>query len=69
MDENNKMPGVMVDCSRNAVMNVISVKRFVDSIAKMGYNTMMLYTEDTYEVNQQPFFQHQTGTNYRYHQR
>lgn len=61
MDENKKMLGVMIDCSRNAVMNVASVKRFVDVIAKMGYNTMMLYTEDTYEVNHHPFFGHQRG--------
>jgi len=43
-----KMLGVMIDCSRNAVMTVDSVKKYADIIRKMGYNTIMLYTEDTY---------------------
>lgn len=56
-----KMFGVMLDCSRNAVMNVESVKRFAELIRRMGYNTLMLYTEDTYEVDNQPFFGHLRG--------
>ena len=56
-----KMLGVMLDCSRNAVMNLKTVKKFVDILSKMGYNTLMLYTEDTYEVNNQPFFGHLRG--------
>ena len=51
----------MIDCSRNAVMNVKSIKRFVDLLVKMGYDTLMLYTEDTYEVNHQPFFGYKRG--------
>ncbi len=50
------MLGVMIDCSRNAVMSVKAVKEFVDILAKMGYDTLMLYTEDTYEVNNEPYF-------------
>ena len=38
--------GVMIDCSRNAVPNVEGVKRFLGTIAKMGYNVAFLYTED-----------------------
>lgn len=53
--------GVMVDQSRNAVMNVPSVKRMIDLLEKMDYNFLMLYTEDTYEVNNQPRFGHQRG--------
>lgn len=56
-----KMLGVMIDCSRNAVMNLRTIKQMVDVLAKMGYNTLMLYTEDTYEVDNQPFFGHQRG--------
>lgn len=56
-----KMLGVMLDCSRNAVMNVKTVKKYADIIKKMGYNTLMLYTEDTYEVNNQPYFGHLRG--------
>ena len=53
--------GVMLDCSRNAVMTVDAVKRYAELIKKMGYNTLMLYTEDTYEVNNQPYFGHLRG--------
>ena len=43
--------GTMIDCSRNAVMSVPSVKRWIDLTSDLGYNTLMLYTEDTYEVD------------------
>ncbi len=55
------MLGAMIDCSRNAVMNVKTVKRFADILAGMGYNTLMLYTEDTFEVDNQPFFGYMRG--------
>lgn len=61
----NKIPfrrfGTMLDCSRNAVMNVPSVKRWVDILADLGYNTLMLYTEDTWEVQNQPYFGYARG--------
>ena len=53
--------GTMVDCSRNAVMNVPAVKKWIDVTAAMGYNTLMLYTEDTYEVDGQPYFGYMRG--------
>ena len=56
-----KMLGVMLDCSRNGVLTVDSVKRYADIIRKMGYNTLMLYTEDTYEIDNNPFFGHLRG--------
>lgn len=56
-----KMLGAMIDCSRNAVMKVETVKRFVDIIKKMGYNTLMIYTEDTYEIDGEPYFGHFRG--------
>lgn len=61
MENKEKMLGVMLDCSRNAVMNVESVKNYASIIRKMGYNTLMLYTEDTYEVDNQPYFGHLRG--------
>ena len=57
----DKMLGVMLDCSRNAVMSVDNVKKYADILSKMGYNTLMLYTEETYEVNNQPYFGHLRG--------
>ncbi|MCQ3035512.1 MAG: beta-N-acetylhexosaminidase [Bacilli bacterium] len=53
--------GVMLDCSRNQVMNVNSLKRFIDCLVKMGYNTLELYTEETYEVNNEPYFGYMRG--------
>jgi len=53
--------GVMIDCSRNAVPSVSGLKTFFDIIAKMGYNCAMLYTEDTYEVEGEPFFGYKRG--------
>lgn len=56
-----KMLGVMLDCSRNAVLKPDTVKKYADIIKKMGYNTLMLYTEDTYEIPGHPFFGHLRG--------
>jgi len=53
--------GVMLDCSRNGVMNVKTVKKYIDILQRMGYNTLMLYTEDTYEVDNQPYFGYLRG--------
>ena len=46
----------MLDCSRNAVFTVEKVKSVIRTIAKMGMNVLMLYTEDTYEVPGEPYF-------------
>lgn len=53
--------GVMLDCSRNAVMKVSAVKKFIDDLALMGYNCLQLYTEDTYEIDGEPLFGHFRG--------
>lgn len=53
--------GAMIDCSRNGVMTVAAVKRFVDIIASFGYNALELYTEDTYEVPGEPYFGYMRG--------
>lgn len=46
----------MADCSRNAVLNVAAAKRMIEVLALMGYSTFELYMEDTYEVENQPYF-------------
>lgn len=51
----------MLDCSRNAVMNVDSVKRWIDLTAELGYNALHLYMEDTYEITDEPYFGHLRG--------
>ncbi len=48
--------GVMIDLSRNAVMTVSELKKYISLLAKMGYNQVQLYTEDTYEVEGEPYF-------------
>jgi len=53
--------GVMIDMSRNAVMSLDGLKRFLPLLKKMGFNTLMLYTEDTYEVNDEPYFGYMRG--------
>lgn len=60
MSEFNKT-GIMVDCSRNAVPTVETLKKFIDLMKQMGYNTLMLYTEDTYVVEGQPYFGYMRG--------
>lgn len=52
---------LMVDCSRNAVRNVGTVKKLIRNIAMCGYNALMLYMEDTYEIEGEPFFGYMRG--------
>lgn len=53
--------GVMVDCCRAAIPSVAALKKFILDLEKMGYNSMQLYTEDTYEITEQPLFGHMRG--------
>lgn len=53
--------GIMVDCSRNAVKSVAHVKEIVRRLALMGYNQLQLYTEETYEVENEPYFGYMRG--------
>lgn len=53
--------GVMIDMSRNAVMSMDGLKRFLPLLKKMGYNCVMFYTEDTYEVDGEPYFGYMRG--------
>lgn len=56
-----EMLGIMLDCSRNAVMTVDHVKAWLRQLALLGYNVVMLYTEDTYELPDEPYFGYQRG--------
>lgn len=55
------MLGVMIDCSRNAVMTVEHLKTWMRRLSLLGYNMLMLYTEDTYELPEEPYFGYQRG--------
>ena len=61
MNNNLEHFGVMLDCSRNAVKTVDTVKDLISTYSDMGYNTFMLYTEDTYEIPEEPFFGYMRG--------
>ncbi|KAJ2167803.1 hypothetical protein GGH15_001865 [Coemansia sp. RSA 562] len=52
---------LMIDCSRNGVLNVNSVRAMLRNMALMGYTMLQLYTEDTYKVEGEPFFGYLRG--------
>ena len=51
----------MADMSRNAVYNMPSAKRMIRYLAMMGYDSLMLYTEDTFQLPGYPYFGHMRG--------
>lgn len=51
----------MADCSRNAVLTVASVKKLIRKLALLGYDSLQLYMEDTYEVEGEPYFGYLRG--------
>lgn len=53
--------GTMIDASRNAVLNSEGAKEFLRQMARLGMNLAMLYTEDTYEVEEYPYFGYLRG--------
>jgi hypothetical protein len=56
-----KKTGAMMDQSRNAVLTIDSVKELLRKMSLMGLNTLMLYTEDTYVVEERPYFGYMRG--------
>lgn len=53
--------GVMFDASRNAVPKTEFLKGMFRRMAAMGLNLGMMYTEDTYEVEGEPYFGYLRG--------
>ncbi len=53
--------GLMLDCSRNAVMTVPMIFKWLRRMALSGYNMLMLYTEDTYQLPGEPMFGYGRG--------
>lgn len=58
---NYEILGTMPDASRNAVPTVETLKKYFRILALEGYNAVMLYTEDTYELDGYPYFGHLRG--------
>ncbi|KAH8927047.1 glycoside hydrolase family 20 protein [Atractiella rhizophila] len=46
----------MIDCSRNGVLLRTKVEEILVQMALMGSNMLQLYTEDTYQIEGEPFF-------------
>lgn len=53
--------GLMIDCSRNAVMLPDRVRGLICMMALAGYTYLELYTEDTYELPGEPYFGYKRG--------
>lgn len=53
--------GAFIDCSRGAVMTVEACKRYIDAMAALGMNLLVLYTEETYTVPEFPYFGYLRG--------
>jgi len=56
-----EMTGAMLDASRNAVLSINGIKNLLRTMATMGLDTLMMYTEDTYEVKEYPYFGYMRG--------
>lgn len=50
------MMGIMLDVSRNMVFKLSAVQRLFRRLALLGFNTVLLYSEDTYELPDEPTF-------------
>lgn len=51
-----KSLGIMLDVSRGMVMTVEHLKKWLRRLALSGCNMIMLYTEDTYRLENEPYF-------------
>ncbi len=56
-----EVKGVMLDVSRNAVINMDNWRTLVPMLKDMGYNTLLVYSEDTYEIEGEPYFGYLRG--------
>lgn len=53
--------GLMIDCSRNGVASISYIKELMEQLAMMGHTMLMLYMEDVYEVEDEPYFGYMRG--------
>lgn len=50
-----------IDCSRGAVYTEAALKKYIDALSQMGYNSLQLYTEDTLTVEGEAYFGYLRG--------
>jgi len=53
--------GFMIDCARNGVPKVDTLKQQVLNLSLMGYTYIGLYLEDVFEIEDEPFFGYMRG--------
>ncbi|MDE7331702.1 MAG: beta-N-acetylhexosaminidase [Lachnospiraceae bacterium] len=53
--------GIMLDCSRNGVPTVETIKKFICRLAQFGMNRFYLYMEDTLEIEGYPYWGYMRG--------
>ena len=53
--------GVLLDCTRGNIITVEHFKYWLRRLALMGYNLVMLYTKDAYQVPGEPYFGYMRG--------
>lgn len=53
--------GAMLDMSRGSAMKVDAIKAYIDIMACLGMNMLMLYTEDMFPLEKYPFFGYKRG--------
>lgn len=56
-----KSLGIMIDCSRDGVYTLDTLKDYFNLLSKFGYTYVMLYTEDVYELEGEPYFGYMRG--------
>lgn len=56
-----KSCGIMFDMSRDGVMKVDALKKYIKVVSQMGIDTIYLYLEDTYELKDYPMFGYMRG--------
>ena len=61
LTERDKNVGFMLDCSRNEVMRIDKLKELAVILALFGYDRLMLYTEDTFEIEGEEYFGYMRG--------
>lgn len=53
--------GMMLDCSRNCVPTIETIKKFILRLAESGMNRLYLYMEDTLEIEGYPYWGYMRG--------
>lgn len=56
-----KVFGALICCSGVGIVRPERVKRLIDQLSKMGYNYLELCTDDTYKIEDEPYFGYLLG--------